>query len=296
MIWVIGKDGMQGKDLCRFLKSKGVDFISTGHEVDICDYSALKSFSAEKPVTWIINCAACTAVDQLEDEYEKAYAVNACGAENLALIAGDLDAKLIHISTDYVFDGKSEKPYSEEDKTNPVSVYGKTKLSGENLIQKAWKKSYILRTSWLYGFDGANFVTTILQALRQKTDISVVADQTGCPTYCKTLSSLIFSFIQADKSNVKIPYGIYNCTDEGQSTRYELALKIKEYGKKYKLLTDDCKIRPDSMENSGRKAPRPKYSVLKKSKVQSALLIKLPDWSESLEAFVKQLAADKLDS
>jgi len=305
MIWLIGSTGMLGSEIATVLKKNNIDFVGTSSEVDITNFDSLLSFTQAHSIkpsgitsankfTWIINCAAYTAVDKAEDEAEKAKSVNEIGARNIARVARQTNSKLIHISTDYVFDGSSSTPYTEDSPTCPIGVYATTKTEGEKAVQKEMTQYYILRTSWLYGFNGKNFVYTMTKLMNSKDEIKVVSDQKGTPTNCSTLANTILSIIMGAESAHKLfghhaalPYGIYHVSDEGETTWYDFATEIYRLGKKYKRISQDCAVNPCTTEEYPTKSKRPMYSVMSKAKIQKELGIKLPNWKESLEKFIK---------
>lgn len=285
MIWLIGNKGMLGCEIEKQLSKNNIACIGTDREVDITNPESLLSFAENKNIEWIINCAAYTAVDKAEDDIPMAKKLNVNGSRNTARTAKKIGAKFIHISTDYVFNGIGNKPFTEEDKPSPKSVYGYTKYFGELEIAEEMSEYYILRTAWLYGFDGNNFVYTMTKLMNSRNEIKVVNDQKGSPTCAAGLASVILKIIEADKNT--IPYGIYHCTDLGEITWYDFANKIYELGKKYGRITNDCTINSCTTAEYPTAAKRPEYSVLGKDKIQNALNMKLPDWEESLEVFVK---------
>lgn len=311
MIWLIGYKGMLGSEVAKQLAEKKLYWIGTGSEVDITNPKAIENFitstetnyylkshknfsnPTERKIKWIINCAAYTEVDKAEDDCDKAQAINEIGAQNLARTARNHGAKLIHISTDYVFDGKSKNPYKEIDMKNPTGVYGKTKAAGEDAICASMSQYYILRTAWLYGFSGKNFVYTMTNLFNTKDDIKVVNDQFGSPTSCKDLAFVILMIIEKSEKATSIfgknsapSYGIYHFTDEGHTSWLEFAKKIYEYGKKYGHISKECAINGCSTKEYGAKAPRPEYSVLSKEKIAKELRIKIPSWEQSLKDFI----------
>lgn len=297
-VWVIGSKGMLAKQVIKDLLFCGFDVIQTGHEVDITDYVALQKFSIsiEDKVSFIVNCAAFTAVDAAQTQEDLCYAVNKTGALNVALVAKNLCVPLIYISTDYVFSGHFDAPIKESTPTDPKSVYGKSKLAGEKAVIKATQNHYIFRTSWLYGLYGKNFVYTMIKLTATKPSIKVVADQKGSPTNCATLSFVITKTICSYcKENNPIPYGIYNVTDCGQLTWFDFAKQIQKLAIKQGLVKDSsCVIDPCSTQEYNAPAPRPLYSVLDKTKIQNALDIKLPHWQKSLEDFIKTPDLEKM--
>ncbi len=303
MVWIIGCKGMLGSQLCCTLGEKNIDYTGTDNSVSILDYKKLESFASGKDISFIVNCAAYTAVDKAESEADSARALNAKGPENIARLSKKLGCPLIHISTDYVFDGKGNRdergnirPYTEEDTVNPQSIYGKTKAEGEKAVMSETEDYYILRTAWLYGFYGKNFVYTILKAMKNNPSVKVVNDQYSTPTFCTTLTNIILKIIKKSQEDNAIPYGIYHVTDEGQSSWYDFALEIQ---RQYSLRFPDsevknCRIKSCKTSEYSVKARRPAYSVLSKEKIQKVLSVKLPEWKESLKAFLSQLTENEI--
>lgn len=289
MIWVIGCNGMLGTELCRQLKNKKIDFIKTGREIDVTEISALEDFvTQQKKIDFVINCAAYTFVDKAETEKTFAKKINVVGAKNVASVSKKIGAKIIHISTDYVFDGNAKSPILENEKTCPINFYGQTKSDGEKMVVQENDNFFILRTAWLYGWDGNNFVYKILKAANEKKSIQVVNDQIGSPTSCKNLSEIILKIVES-----KIHFGIYNFTDSGEISWFDFAQEIFNQGKKLNLIKNvDCVLTPCSTQKKSGVAERPKYSVLDKSKIQRTLDFKIADWKKSLEDFLK---SDLLD-
>ena len=289
---IVGYKGQLGSEIIKNLEDNIVDFESLAKvniflvkmgskELDIIDKSyVLESISKIKPDI-IINCAAYTNVDKAEEDYEKAFKVNALGPRNLAITAESIGAKLIHISTDYVFGGKGitvsgeKMPYREYDTPNPINVYGKTKLLGENYVRDFCSKYFIIRTSWLYGENGSNFVKTILKSAREKEKLQVVNDQIGNPTNAEDLAKHILKLAFTDE------YGIYHCTGNGIASWYDFACKIIEYAE------IDCIVEPVTSEQFTRKAKRPSYSCLDNMMLRSTIGDGMRDWEEALYDFVK---------
>lgn len=312
MIWLIGSRGMLGSEIARQLSENNIAWVGSNSDVDITSPAALEAFAEShdstagqtgnaaangtvpEKITWVINCAAYTKVDNAESEADKAKKANDDGARNIARVARKIGAKLIHISTDYVFDGSASQPYTEDFPKSPASVYGKTKSDGEDAVAKEMTQYYILRVSWLYGFRGHNFVYTMTNAMNSRPSVRVVDDQRGTPTCAISLTSVILKIISASTNahhlfgkNAAIPYGLYNVTDGGETTWFGFAKKIYEYGKKYGRITQDCEISPCTTADYPTPARRPAYSVLSKDKIKAALKIKLPDWEDMLERFMK---------
>ena len=310
MIWLIGCNGMLGREVARQLKENNLSFVGTDKEVDITNPDALDAYQknlmtsfysldsklpeSEKTISWIINCSAYTNVDKAEEDTELAAKLNAEGPLNIARVARKLGAKLIHISTDYVFGGDGNEPYTENMEKNPLGVYGKTKADGEDAIEKEMVQYFILRTAWLYGFEGINFVYTMTKAMNNRDEVKVVNDQFGSPTCTVDLANAIITIIKKTNnakgffgSNSTPAFGIYHFTNEGQTTWFEFAQAIYKYGRKYKRITKDCTVNPCTTAEFGAKVKRPAYSVLSKEKIQKELKIKIPNWEKSLKNFMK---------
>lgn len=305
MVWVIGCNGMLGTELCRELTEKQISYVATDRNIDITDFSALEAFAAmqKSAVTAIVNCAAYTAVDKAESEPEFAAKLNADGPRNIARLAKKLGVPLVHISTDYVFDGTNTSPYTEDSPLAPLGVYGSTKASGERAVADETDAYYILRTAWLYGFDGKNFVYTMIRAMNSRESVKVVSDQHGTPTFCGTLASVIVQLLQqsaaAGRENAtaaapSVPYGVYHVTDEGKTTWYDFTCEIKKQAAALGLVTNAaCTVAPCTTADYPTPARRPSYSVLSKAKIQQALNMQLPAWQDSLSVFLKSPLFDK---
>ena len=284
--WVIGANGMLGQDLLAELKNHECEIIATDREIDITDKNALEEFaSAQKGIGVIVNCAAYTAVDKAEDDAENAMALNGTAVKNIAEIAAKLDAKLIHISTDYVFDGTKDAALTEDEPTNPIGEYGRTKLAGENaIINSAAKKYFIIRTAWLYGKNGKNFVDTMLNLMNSRPEIGVVADQWGTPTRTTDLADAIGAIIQSNSKN----YGVYHYSGDGKTNWFLFASKIYEIGKKFGLIANDCKINALTSEQYPTRAKRPMFSLLSKEKIKEEFLLKIPNWEDALREYLRE--------
>jgi len=289
MIWLIGNKGMLGTEVSRLLEKNGVSFIGTDREIDITDPAALKGFAETRPFTWIINCAAYTAVDKAEDDRENCRLLNTAGAGNIARTAREAGARVIHISTDYVFAGNGNRPYTEEDTTGPAGVYGITKRDGEIRVLEENTESYIIRTAWLYGRNGGNFVHTMLRLMNERDEVKVVNDQKGSPTWTHDLASAIIAIIEADKIGKTVPFGIYHYTNEGGITWFEFAKEIYRQGRELGRISKDCEVKPCTSAEYNSKVKRPAYSVLDTTRIRKALGVKIPAWDESLREFLESL-------
>ena len=277
---------MLGTELSLLLEKSGLPFTGTDREVDITDYAALKGFAEKQPFTWIVNCAAYTAVDKAEDDSENCRQLNTIGAGNIARAAREAGAKVIHISTDYVFDGSVSRPYTEEDTTRPTGVYGLTKRDGEMKVLEGNVSSYIIRTAWLYGKHGSNFVQTMIHLMNERDEVKVVNDQRGSPTWANDLASVIIAIIVAVKNDKTVPFGIYHYTDEGDITWFEFAKEIYRQGRELGRIAKDCVVNPCTSADYPSKLTRPAYSVLDTTRIKRTLGIKIPVWNESLRRFL----------
>ena len=254
-ILVTGADGMLGQDLCPILEDENFDVIETDIKtLDITKPENIKAvFDAQKP-DFVIHCAAYTNVDKAEEDKEAAFKINAEGAENIAAECRRLDIPVLYISTDYVFDGKKKGRYLPGDKTNPINVYGASKLAGEEAVRKN-EKHYIVRTSWLYGHHGKNFVETML-SLKDKEEIKVVDDQIGCPTWTVELADAIVKIITED-----MPYGTYQACGSGHTSWFGFAQKI------FELSELKVNLKPCTTAEFPRKAARPRNSIMENNKL-----------------------------
>jgi len=293
MIWLIGNKGMLGNDIEKLLKERGLTYWTSDKEVDISDYKALEKFGKDKKIKWVINCAGYTKVDKAEEEIDEAFKINRGGAKNVALFSLKRYSKLIYISTDYVFDGRQKEPftYSEDNKTNPINIYGKSKLAGEEEIKKILKEYFIIRTAWLYGAKGNNFVYTMLRLFKERDMVKVVEDQWGSPTYTVDLAGAILKIIEDDS----VSYWIYHFTDEGMTSWYEFARTICKKAKRLGLIEDNKKIeiQPIKTEDYPTAAKRPRYTVLSKEKIKREFNLKIKDWDKALENFLVSLKEER---
>ncbi len=274
---------MLGREVSELFQKNKIPFIGTDIECDITDISALAEFAKDKNIKWIINCSAYTNVDKSEEEEPKAYSINASGAANIAQTASLIGAKLIHISTDYVFNGKGNSPYKESDAKQPLGAYGRTKSAGEDFVAEKTDKYFIIRTAWLYGKNGNNFVHTMLRLFAEKDSLNVVVDQKGTPTWAGTLASLLMTIIQTDSDK----YGIYHCTDEGETTWFDFACAIQEYAFDAGLISKKIPINPVSSSEYPTKTERPKYSVLSKEKIKNEFSFIPRSWDAVLNDYIK---------
>ena len=281
-ILVTGSNGQVGSEIRELSSEYEYKFFFTDrNSIDITCKDSIRDFCKINSINVIINCAAYTAVDKAEIDVENADIGNRKTVKKLALVSQELNIKLIHISTDYVFDGKNFKPYCEEFQTNPQSIYGKTKLDGENEMRDINpKNSIIIRTSWVYSYYGNNFVKTMLRLGKEKEELGVIFDQIGTPTYAKDLAKIILDIVpQIDNQKVEI----YNYSNEGVLSWYDFA---KEIMKMAKL---NCKVKAIETYQYPTPAKRPHFSLLNKSKIKQKFNIEIPYWKDGLDDCLKRL-------
>ncbi len=285
-ILITGSKGQLGSEIEELHKMYPYSFIFTDKdELDITKKEEIKSLCEKENITHIINCAAYTAVDNAENDKELANLINHNAVENLAQISKEKNISLVHISTDYVFDGKNNLPYKEDNKTNPQGVYGKTKLDGEKKLLKINpKNSIIIRTSWVYSFYGNNFVKTMLKLGKTKEKINVVYDQIGTPTYAKDLAKCILDIIsKINNENVEI----YHYSNEGVLSWYDFAKEVMSMAKL------DCIVGTIETKDYPTLASRPNFSLLNKTKIKDKFDIEVPYWKDGLYDCLKRLGEIK---
>ena len=285
-ILVTGSNGQLGSEIKELSSNYSYNFFFTHrNNIDITCKDSIRDYCKANDINVIINCAAYTAVDKAETDIENADIGNRKAVKKLALISKELNIKLIHISTDYVFDGKNFKPYCEEFQTNPQGIYGKTKLDGENEMRDINPKdSIIIRTSWVYSSFGNNFVKTMLRLGKEKESLGVIFDQVGTPTYARDLAKVILDIIpQINNDKVEI----YNYSNEGVLSWYDFAKEIMRMAKL------NCKINPIETFQYPTPAKRPHFSLLNKSKIKSTFNIEIPYWKDSLDECFKIMGERK---
>ena len=248
-------------------------------ELSIDDAGNVRQVLKHHKPDWVVNCAAYTAVDKAETEKEQAMAINAEGAGILSAACAELGAKFIHISTDYVFDGSSANPYSEDSATSPINTYGHSKLRGEQLVLQNNPAAIIIRTSWVYSYFGNNFVKTMMRLMNERESINVVSDQVGSPTYAADLAEAIMRIIHSSNT----ASGIFHYSNEGRISWFEFAQAIKE------LIGSNCSVNPIPSSAYPTPAKRPQYSLLDKSRIRTAFDLDIPGWKESLEVCIARL-------
>lgn len=275
-ILIIGADGMLGSDLVKVLSKNHEVIESLEKNLDIADKQSVEKFVLSNKPSLVINAAGYTDVDSAESNRGKAFAINAEGPLNIALACKKSGSRLLHFSTDYIFDGTKDGPYTEEDEPNPINVYGASKLKGEQNIQSAFSDYIIVRTQWLYGKNGKNFVDAILKLMREKSEVKVVNDQVGSPTYTLDLAKATKTTIEKN-----IPSGIYNVANRGYCSWFEFAVEIA----KLKNIRN-VKIIPVASEEFPRPAKRPKNTRLKQGRFREIIGYLLRNWEDALTEYL----------
>ncbi|SCX77196.1 dTDP-4-dehydrorhamnose reductase [Alkaliphilus peptidifermentans] len=274
-VLVTGSNGQLGYDVIKRLEKSEIRYLGTYRDtLDITNEEDVKRVIRDYSPNVVIHCAAYTAVDKAEDERELCHAVNVLGTRYIAEVCNEIDAKMIYISTDYVFDGEGDKPFEVTDEPNPINYYGQTKYEGELEVQRLLDKYFIVRISWVFGSNGNNFVKTMLRLGKERDEISVVADQVGSPTYTYDLAKLLVKMMETDK------YGIYHATNEGYCTWYEFACEI------FKQAEMDVKVNPINTEDYPTKANRPLNSKMSKNKMVEFDFKQLPHYKSSIGQYV----------
>ena len=285
-ILVTGANGQLGNEM-QVLARENLQhtyFFTDVQELDICDEQAVYAYVSEHKIDIIVNCAAYTAVDKAEDNVELCDKLNNIAPGYLARAAQANGAALIQVSTDYVFDGTAHIPYTEEEPTCPASVYGSTKLAGEQNVMDHCEKAMVIRTAWLYSIYGNNFVKTMIRLGQERDSLGVIFDQIGTPTYANDLAQAIFAAI-----NKGVVRGIYHFSDEGVCSWYDFTVAIHRLAG-----IASCKVKPLHTADYPAKAPRPHYSVLDKTKIKDTFGIEIPHWEESLKRCINQLRMETL--
>ena len=285
-ILVTGANGQLGNEM-QVLARENLQhtyFFTDVQELDICDEQAVYAYVSEHKIDIIVNCAAYTAVDKAEDNVELCDKLNNIAPGYLARAAQANGAAMIQVSTDYVFDGTAHIPYTVEEPTCPASVYGSTKLAGEQNVMDHCEKAMVIRTAWLYSIYGNNFVKTMIRLGQERDSLGVIFDQIGTPTYANDLAQAIFAAI-----NKGVVRGIYHFSDEGVCSWYDFTVAIHRLAG-----IASCKVKPLHTADYPAKAPRPHYSVLDKTKIKDTFGIEIPHWEESLKRCINQLRMETL--
>ena len=277
-VFVTGASGQLGYDVCEELKRRKVDYVGTSSgELDITDPEAVERTLQTIHPDAVIHCAAYTKVDQAEEEPEQCWAVNAAGTKNIAAVCRRIHAKMLYISTDYVFPGTGEQFYEPADPVGPVNTYGRSKLAGELAVQSLLDRYFIVRISWVFGKNGNNFVKTMLRLAETRTELNVVCDQIGSPTYTADLAPLLCDMIQTEK------YGIYHATNEGTCSWAEFAESI------FELAGKPVTVHPIPTSEYPTKAVRPLNSRMSKQRLKENGFSMMPQWRDALKRYVEEI-------
>ena len=277
-VLVTGVKGQLGYDVVNELEKRDIEAVGVDiDEMDITDAESVNKVIKEANPDAVIHCAAYTAVDAAEDNVEICRKVNRDGTQNIANVCKELECKMIYISTDYVFDGQGTRPWEPDDKQTPLNVYGQTKYEGELAVSNTLDKYFIVRIAWVFGVNGKNFIKTMLNLSKTRTEVNVVNDQFGSPTYTYDLARLLVDMVLTDR------YGFYHATNEGIISWYEFAVAI------FKAAGIDMKVNPVSSAEYPAKAKRPSNSRMSKEKLSENGFKRLPSWQDALERYIKAL-------
>lgn len=280
-VLVTGANGQLGYDVLKLLESQDIDCLGTDRtELDITNQEQVIRVITDYHPDVVIHCAAYTAVDNAEDEQELCYQINVLGTRYIAEVCQNIEAKMVYISTDYVFDGEGDQPFEVTDTPKPINTYGQTKYEGELEVQRLLEKNFIVRISWVFGSHGNNFVKTMLKLGQQRKELSVVCDQIGSPTYTADLAILLLEMIQTEK------YGLYHATNEGYCSWYEFACEI------FRQAGLDVKVNPIKTVDYPTRAKRPMNSRLSKDNLDIQNINRLPEWKASLDKLVLRMVKE----
>ena len=287
-IWLVGNRGMLGSAVERVLKSADTHYVASDREVDITDYDAVQRFVEGRGFGWIINCAAYTAVDRAEDEPGAASRLNALGPKNLARAARSAGAGIVHVSTDYVFDGRKAQGYREDDRPSPISVYGRSKWAGEEAVRHSGAAHYIVRTAWLFGERGKNFVSTMLTLFAEGKKVRVVEDQWGSPTYAGDLAEALVRITRLDPPPDE---GVYHFTNDGAVSWYGFACEIFSQARRLGLCGNESEIEPVPSSAYLTRARRPVYSFLHTDKIRDRVMPEIRSYQSALNSYLETFRA-----
>lgn len=281
-IWICGSSGMLGSHFIRLMEDEGLEFVATrSSQIDITDLEKVSDFVRIQKITHIINCAAYTNVDKAEEELKQAYLVNAIGPHNLGIAGRRHGANVIHFSTDYVVDGKGRTPYTEDHYCTPINAYGMSKLAGEIKLLDEHERSCIIRTSWLFGFPGKNFVERMLHLMREREQLRIVNDQVGRPTYCQDLAEATLELLDEE--------GIYHFANAFETTWFKFAVEIHRQAKELGFSLAVKTIEPIASHEYPTIAKRPSYSTLNTKKVEEYLGCVPRSWQEALGDYLSHI-------
>jgi dTDP-4-dehydrorhamnose reductase len=285
-VLITGSNGQLGSEIKELAANyKKLDFVFKDlPELDICDFEVLQAFIIDHKINAVINCAAYTAVDKAEEDAEIAEHVNSIGVSNLVNALAKVNGQLIHISTDYVFDGNHFLPYKETDPVSPIGVYGETKRKGELAVINSDIEAIVIRTSWLYSAYGNNFVKTMLRLGNEKEKLNVIFDQVGTPTYAADLAEACLEILSKNDSKINSKGNVYHFSNEGVASWYDFAIAIMKMG------TIECVVSPIETKEYPTLAKRPHYSILNKAKIKKAFGLEIPYWRDSLEKCIEKLS------
>lgn len=285
-IWICGSFGMLGSHIKRLLEERQIPFVATGRQqIDITDLEQVSDYVRIQKITHIINCAAYTNVDKSEEEPKEAYLANGVGPHYLGIAARRHGARILHFSTDYVFDGKARSPYNEEHFCTPIGAYGMSKLAGEIKLLDEHKTACIVRTSWLFGFPGKNFVQTMLRLMSEKEHLKVVNDQFGRPTYCQDLAEIALELLEEE--------GIYHFSNAFETTWFKFAKEIHRQAAALDFPLKIQSIDPITTREYPTPAQRPAYSTLSTKKIEELLGYTPRSWQEALSDYLKLIKSDQ---
>ena len=278
MILITGANGQLGYDFQRLFKSENIDFIATDvNDLDITDINKIREFVKDKNIDMIINCAAYNNVDKAEDEVELCTKLNTQAPYELSIVAREIGADFVTYSTDFVFDGAKNSPYTEEDIPNPLSVYGKTKLEGEKKVLASYDRSFVIRTSWVFGVANNNFNKQVMNWSKSKDILSIVDDQISSPTYSKDLAYYSWELIKTKK------YGLYHLSNGGEASKYDQAKYVLD------KINWCGTLNPAKTSDFNLKAKRAPYTKLDSSKIEKIINKKIPNWKEGIDRFLAEL-------
>lgn len=289
-VLITGAQGQVGKELARTADNHNYDVIAAGRaELDITQKSSVEDFFLKHKPDIVINAAAYTAVDKAEEEQDLAYTINQDGAKNLATACATLDIPLLHISTDYVFNGSKTEAYSEKDPVSPLGVYGKSKWLGEEAIRNELEHHIILRVAWVFGAQGDNFVKTMLRLGKERNELNVVADQYGGPSPAKNIAETLIKLISHYQHNKKLHWGTYHYCGAPKATWYDFAREIFLQACKNDLINKNVKVNPITTAQYPTPARRPENSMLDCSKIKNTFNIEMPNWKNALNDVLEEL-------
>lgn len=289
-ILITGAQGQVGREITTVAKERGFNVLATGrNDLDITKLKNVKDYIQSHDVDIVINAAAYTAVDKAEEEHELAYAINQSGAENLARLCREKDIPLLHLSTDYVFNGTTIDAYNEDDAVSPLGIYGKSKWQGEEVIRELLPQHIILRVAWVFGAQGNNFVKTMLRLAEDRDELNIVADQFGGPSPANNIAETLILLINKFKKNKTLAWGTYHYCGTEKTSWSDFAKEIFYQAKEQGLINKEIKINAITTEQYPTPAKRPANSMLNCSKIKNTFDIEMPDWKKSLKQVLTDL-------